>query len=132
VESVLSIESGNPSLAITIKLLPNSTQLKECLVYLEHLDEQRRDASLANKEHKKHLKSQYDKSVHIRVFSEGEIVFVYDRDKDSMGEDKFNPMWYNSYVVRQILEKGSYDLLDYEVNVLSEPKNRLFLRKYYA
>jgi hypothetical protein len=59
-------------------------------------------------------------------------VLVYDQDKDSLGACKFNPMWYDPYVVRQVLEKGSYELTNYEGNVLSEPRNGLYLKKYYA
>jgi hypothetical protein len=37
-------------------------------------------------------------------------VLVYDQDKDALGEGKFNPMWFGPYVVRWVLEKGSYEL----------------------
>jgi hypothetical protein len=48
VEAVFPIECEIPSLKIVVELLPDMTQLEECLVHLEHLDEQRRDVSLAN------------------------------------------------------------------------------------
>jgi hypothetical protein len=132
VEVVFSIECEIPSLKIMVELLPDMTQLEEHLVYLEHLDEQRRDAALENEVHKKCVKSQYDKSIHPRVFFEGDLVLVYDQDKEPLGVGKFNPMWYDPYVVRWVLEKGSYELMDYEGNVLSEPRNGLYLKKYYA
>jgi hypothetical protein len=45
VESILSIECEIPSLKLEIELLPETSDLEERLVHLEHLDEQRRDAS---------------------------------------------------------------------------------------
>jgi hypothetical protein len=87
---------------------------------------------MENEAHKKRVKSQYDKFVHPRVFSEGDLVLVYDQDKDALGEGKFNPMWYGPYIVRWVLEKGSYELVYFEGNVLSEPRNGLYLKKYYA
>jgi hypothetical protein len=78
VETVLLIECEIPLLEIVVELLSNMTHLEELLIYLEHLDEQRRDVSLANEVHKKCVKSQYDKYVHLRVFSKGNLVLVYD------------------------------------------------------
>jgi hypothetical protein len=82
--------------------------------------------------HKKCVKSQYDKSVHPRVFSEGDLVLVYDQDKDALGVGKFNPLWHSPYIVRRVLEKGAYELADYEGNVFLEPRNGLYLKRYYA
>ena len=39
------IECEIPSLKVAIELLLDTSDLEECLVHLEHLDEQRRDAS---------------------------------------------------------------------------------------
>ena len=35
-------------------------------------------------------------------------------------------------MVKYVLEKGSYELEDYEGNSLAEPRNGLYLKKYYA
>ena len=35
-------------------------------------------------------------------------------------------------MVKNDLEKGAYDLVDYEVTALEEPRNELYLKKYYA
>ena len=45
---------------------------------------------------------------------------------------KFNPMWHVPYVIKRVLEKGAYDLVDYEGTTLVEPRNGLYLKKYYA
>jgi hypothetical protein len=52
-EAVLPIECQIPSLKLAVELLPDTTPLEEHLLYLEQLDEQRRDAALANEAHKK-------------------------------------------------------------------------------
>ena len=61
VEAVTPVECKNPSLKIAIHVLLDTTELQERLVHLEHLDEHRRDARIANKAHKNRVKSQYDK-----------------------------------------------------------------------
>ena len=57
-------------------------QLKKHLFYLVKLDEHRRDATSANEEHKYRNKSQYDKSFCLQIFSEGDLVLVYDQKHD--------------------------------------------------
>jgi hypothetical protein len=52
VESILPIECEIPSLKLVIELLPNMTDLEECLVHLEKLDEKHRDATIAIEENK--------------------------------------------------------------------------------
>ena len=52
-EAVLPIECQIPSLNLAVELLPHTSLLEERLLYLEQLDEQRRDAALANEAHKK-------------------------------------------------------------------------------
>ena len=82
----------------------------------------------ANEAHKKRVKSQYDKSVKPRVFSEGDLVFLYDQDKEPLGPGKFKSMWIGGpYIVSRVLKKGSYKLMDYEGNKLAEPRNGLYL-----
>ena len=41
-------------------------------------------------------------------------------------------MWRGPYVVKRVLEKGAYELVDYEGTTLEEPRNGLYLKKYYA
>ena len=87
VEAITPIECEIPSLQIAIHVLPDTTELEEWLVHLEHLDEQRRDALTANQAHKNRVKTQYDKSVKPRVFSKGELVLLWDQDKEPLGEE---------------------------------------------
>ena len=79
-----------------------------------------------------HIKVQYDKSVRSRKFSEGDLVLLWDQAKEPLGAGKFNPMWHGPYMVKHVLEKGAYELVDYEGTTLAEPRNGLYLKKYYA
>ena len=97
-----------------------------------HLDEQHRDAIIINEAHKKMVKTQYDKAIHPRVFYEGDLVLVYDQDKDALGAGKFKPMWYGPFIIKWVLEQGAYELIDFEGNKLVEPRNGLYLKKYFS
>jgi hypothetical protein len=131
VEAILPIECEIPSLKIAIELLPNTFAEEERLLYLMRLDETQRDATLVIEAQKKCVKAQYEKHVKPRVFSEGDIVLLYEQDRDVLGAGKFEPMWHGPYIVRRVLEKGAYDLVDYDGIPLSEPWNGLYLKKYY-
>jgi hypothetical protein len=96
------------------------------------LDETRRDATLVIKSQKKRVKAQYEKHVRPCIFSEGDLVLLYEQDWDMLGAGKFEAMWRGSYIVRRVLEKGAYELVDYDGIPLSEPTNGLYLKKYYA
>ena len=74
VEAVTLVECKITYLKISIPVLPNTNELEECLLHLEHLDEQCKDALTTNKAYKNRVKNQYDKSVKPRIFSEGELV----------------------------------------------------------
>eukprot|EP00253_Pinus_taeda_P025324 PITA_25324 len=131
-ESIFPIECEIPSLKLVVELLPEISSLEECLVHLELLNEQRRDVAIINEAHKKRIKTQYDKAIRPRVFSEGDLVLVYDQDKDSLGAGKFKSMWYGPFIVKQVLGKGASELVDFEGNKLVKPRNGLYLKKYFA
>ena len=98
----------------------------------EQLDEQCRDDLVPLKVNKHHIKDQYDNSVCPRKFSEGDLVLLWDQASEPSGAGKFNPMWCGPYVVKRVLEKGSYEMVDYEGIALEEPRNGIYLKKYYA
>jgi hypothetical protein len=87
---------------------------------------------LDNKAHKKKNKCQYDRSVHPRIFSEGDLVLVYDQDKDPLGEGNLKPMWFGPFIMKEVLNKGTYHLVDFEGKSLVEPRNGIYLKKYYS
>jgi len=37
--------------------------------------------------------------MHPRVFFEGDLVLVYNQDKDAFGAGKFKPMWYGHFII---------------------------------
>jgi hypothetical protein len=128
-EAVFPIECQIPSLKLAVQLLPDTSPLEERLVHLEQLN---RDAALANEAHKHKVKCQYDRFVHPRIFSEGDLVLVYDQDKDPLGAGKFKPMWFRPFIIKEVLKKGAYHLVDFEGNALAKPRNGLYLKKYYS
>ena len=99
---------------------------------LINLDETRRDAALANEAHKKHVKAEYDKSIQPCVFNEGDLVLTYDQRYGKLGKGKFESMWYGPFVISKVLEKGAYELIDYDGIPLGQPRNGLYLKRYYA
>ena len=86
----------------------------------------------ANQAHKNRVKNPYDKSVKPRVFSEGELVLLWDQYKEPLGVGKFKAMWLGPYVMSKFLKKGAYELIDFDGNKLPEPRNGLYLKKYYV
>lgn len=93
-EAILPIECEIPSLKLAIELLPDTTIEKERFLYLNQLDEFRRDATFANETHKKRVKSQYDRNFQPRSFEQGDLVLTYDQRYDKLGKGKSNSMWY--------------------------------------
>ena len=131
-EVFLPIQCHIHSLKLVVKLLPDTSTEEERFVYLNNLDETRRDVSLANEAHKKRIKAQYDKSVQAHGFNEGDIVLTYDKRHEKLGKGKFESMWYGPFVISKVLEKGAYDLVDYDGIPLGQPHNGLYLKIYYA
>jgi hypothetical protein len=41
-------------------------------------------------------------------------------------------MWFGPFIVKEVLKKGAYHLVDFEGNSLAEPRNGLYLKKYYS
>ena len=132
IEVIFLIECEIPSLKLVVELIPNTSAEEEHLLYLMQLDETRHDAALVIETQKMCVKSQYDKHVKLRVFSEGDLVLLYEQDRDLLGAGEFEPMWQGPYIVKRVLEKGSYELVDYDGVPLSEPRNGIYLKKYYA
>ena len=131
-ESILPIQCQIPSLQLVVELLPDTSTEEERFLYLNKLDETRRDDALSNEAHKKHVKAQYDKSVQPRVFNEGDLVLTYDQRYDKLGKGKFESMWYGPFIISKVLEKGAYELADYDGIPLGQPHNGLYLKRYYA
>jgi len=131
-EAILSIQCEISSLKLAIDLLPRTSDEEARFLELIQLDETCRDAALVNEAHKKQVKAQFDKNVKPRVFSEGDLVLLYDQASDKLGIGKFESLWMGPYIVKRVLAKGAYELIDYDGIPLAQPRNGLYLKRYYA
>ena len=113
-------------------MLPDTSDEEAHLFNLIHIDETWREAQLANEAHKRRIKAKYDKIVQPRIFSEGDLVLLYDQEVDVIGTGKFEPLWYGPYIVKIVLVKVPYELVDYDGIPLAQPRNGLYLKRYYA
>ena len=77
-EAVLLIQCKISLLKLAIDLLPENLEEEAHFLELIQLDKTHCDAALANEGHKKWVKAQFDKNVKPRVFSEGDLVLLYD------------------------------------------------------
>jgi len=60
------------------------------------------------------------------------MVLLYNQEFDKLGAGKFQYLWMGPYIVKRVLAKGAYKLVDYNGIPLSQPRNRLYLKCYYA
>ena len=91
-EAILPIQCEISSLKLTIDLLPDTLEEEVYLLNLIHLDETHREAQLANEAHKRRIKAQYEKNVQPCIFSEGDLVILYDQEADVIGTGKLDPL----------------------------------------
>ena len=77
-------------------------------------------------------KSHFDSHVHPCTFSEGNMVLFYDQSNDKLGKEKFESMWYEPYIIHHCLSKGAYILADSDGQLLKNPRNGIYLKKFYA
>eukprot|EP00253_Pinus_taeda_P025048 PITA_25048 len=131
-EAILPLQCEILSLKLAVDLLPGTSEEEARFLELIQLDETRCDGASANKSHKKRVKAQFDKNVKPRAFSEGNLVLLYDQEFDKLGAGKFKSLWMGPYIVKRVLEKGTYELVDYDGIPLVQPHNKLYLKRYYA
>ena len=74
----------------------------------------RLEAQLTNEAHKRRIKVQYDKNFQPRIYSEGDLVLLYNQEADVIGIGKFEPLWHGPYIFKRVLAKGAYELVDYD------------------
>eukprot|EP00253_Pinus_taeda_P031133 PITA_31133 len=127
-EAFLPIQCEISSLRPAVDLLLETLEEEARFLELIQLDENRCASSLVNEAHKKHVKAQFYKNVKPYVFLEGDLVLLYDQDSNKLGVGKFEPLWMGPYIVKKVLEKGAYELVDYDGIPLSQPWNELYLK----
>jgi hypothetical protein len=74
------------------------------------------------------VKVQYDNSRCAWLYVESDLVLLYHQSKEPLGVGNFKPMWNGPYIMQCVLEKGAYELQDYEGNKLDKPINWLYLK----
>eukprot|EP00253_Pinus_taeda_P036331 PITA_36331 len=121
-----------PSLKLAVELLPSTSPKEECLLYFDRLDETRHLAALVIEVENKWVTSHFDQSISPRTFFEGDLVLLYEQANDKLGAGKFERMWHGPHIVKHVLQKGAYELIDYEGNPLDKPQNGIYLKKYYS
>ena len=131
-EAILPIQCEIPLLKLTIDLLPDTLEEEARLLNLIHLDEMHCEAQLVKKAHKRCIKVQYNKNFQPHIFSEGDLVLLYDQEADVIGIGKFEPLWHGPYIVKRVLAKGAYELVDDDGIPLAQPRNGLYLKRYCA
>jgi len=113
-EAIFPIQCEISSLKLAINLLPDTSDEEARFLELIHIDETCREAALANKAHKKWIRAQYDHNVKPHIFSEGDLVLLYDQEANKLGTGKFESLWMGPYIVKHVLAKGAYNLVDYD------------------
>ena len=131
-ELVLPIECQIPSLRLAVERLPDTSPLEEHPLQLEQTDEDRRSSLQAIEVAKTQSKSHYDSHVHPRTFSKGNMILVYNQANDNLGKGKFKSMWYDPYVVHHCLGKGAYILVNSDGQLFENPRNGLYLKRFYT
>lgn len=131
-EENLPIECEMSSLKLTIELLLANSAQEEFFLYLSRLDKTHCDVALSSEAQKKWVKAQYYQNVKTFLYVEGNLVLIYNQEHNTLGVGKFKPMWHGPYIVKYALEKGAYELVDYDEIFLGKPINGLYLKKYYA
>eukprot|EP00253_Pinus_taeda_P031921 PITA_31921 len=131
-EAILPVQCEISSFKLAVDLISRTSEQETCFLELIQLNETHRDASSANEAHKKRVKAQFNKNVKPRVFSEGDLVLLYDQESDKLGAGKFKSFWMGPYIVKCVLTKGAYELMNYDGILLAQPRNGLYLKRYYA
>eukprot|EP00253_Pinus_taeda_P011188 PITA_11188 len=91
-EAILPVQCEISSLKLAVDLLPGTSEEEARFLELIQLDETHRVAASTNKAHKKRVKAQFDKNVKPHVFSEGDLVLLYDQESDKLGAGKFKSL----------------------------------------
>ena len=92
-EAILHVQCEISSLKLAVDLLPGTSEEEARFLGLIQLDETCRDVASANEAHKKWVKAQFDKNVNPRIFSEGDLVLLYDQEFEKLGAGKFQYLW---------------------------------------
>uniref|UniRef100_A0A2N9GLY1 Integrase catalytic domain-containing protein n=1 Tax=Fagus sylvatica TaxID=28930 RepID=A0A2N9GLY1_FAGSY len=101
---------------------------------LESLDESRELALARNLRYHQKLANAYGKTVHTRIFSQGQMVLkTADHVRRGLpSPSKFTPNWEGPYVIREAHDSGYYRLSKADGTILADPINGKWLKEYYS
>jgi ribonuclease HI len=101
---------------------------------LESLDEARELALARSLRYHQRLASAYGKTVHVRIFSQGQMVLkTADHVRRGLpSPSKFTPNWEGPYVIREAHDSGYYRLSKADGTILADPINGKWLKEYYS
>ena len=101
---------------------------------LESLDESRELALARNLRYHQKLANAYGKTVHTRIFSQGQMVLkTADHVRRGLpSPSKFTPNWEGPYVIREAHDSGYYRLSKVDGTILADPINGKWLKSYYS
>jgi hypothetical protein len=131
VDVVLLIECEIPTLQTTVKLLMNTTPLKQCLISLETLYKDRHSSLQNNEASKKCTKDTFNHHVNLRSFNEGDLVLSYDITQNTLGHGKFESLLCGPFIIKHFFKKGEYTLSHPKITLLKDPFNGLYLKRFY-
>ena len=60
------------------------------------------------------------------------MVLTYDQRHSKLWEGNFESMWYGPFIISKVLEKGAYELVDYDGIPFEQPHNGLYVKMYHA
>ena len=60
------------------------------------------------------------------------MVLTYDQKHNKLGGGKLESMWHGPYIFSHVLEKGAYELIEYNGIPTGDPQIGLYLKNYYA
>ena len=101
---------------------------------LESLDESRELALARNLRYHQKLASVYGKTIHTRIFSQGQMVLkTADHVRRGLpSPSKFTPNWEGPYVIREAHDSGYNRLFKADGTILVDPINGKWLKSYYS
>ena len=132
-EAVLPIEVEIPSLRVLMETkLDKAEWVQTHLDQLNLIEGKRLNAVCHGQLYQKRLKKAFEKKVHHREFSEGDLVLkkILLAQKDHLG--KWAPNYEGPYVVKKAFSGGALILTNMDGKDLPHPMNSDAVKKFYA
>ena len=97
------------------------------------LDEIRRKALDQSINNRDKVKRTFDKSSWQRVFQEGDIVLLWDKRREKLGNHgKFDSLWTGPYIIQGTTGKNSFYLSRLDGEKLALPVNNQLLKLFFS